>query len=83
MDVGDFKESAEAGKPSSVLIAKILEVAVSNQAMHNQKITSLRKMEKSIFKLVLTLSAAIVGALAFALWPYILIAFNFVKCACS
>lgn len=83
MDVGDFKEAAESSKPSATLIAKILEITVLNQSMHNKKITSLRGMESSIFKLVVTLSIGIVGALGFALWPYILAGYKFIECNCS
>lgn len=83
MDIGDFKQAAEASKPSSVLIAKILEITVSNQTMHNDKISNLRRMEGSIFKLVVSLFLALVGSLFVVLWPYIITAYHFIKCSCS
>jgi len=82
MDVEDFKEASEATKPSSILISKVLQVAVLNQSMHNRKITSLRKMETSIFKLVATLSVGIVITLGMALWPYVLVGLKSVECNC-
>lgn len=83
MDVGDFKQAAEASKPSSILIAKILEITVLNQSMHNEKIANLKRMERSIFRLVSTLCVGLVGSLFVALWPYIMILYAFVKCTCS